>query len=150
MSPVEIIQGDSVTAAAWSRMRHDLWPHLTVDAHADEIADLLLEPDRFIAFIAREAGGEAVAFAEASLRQDYVNGCETTPVAFLEGIFVKPGHRRRGVAARLVEGVCAWARTGGVSELASDADIANSGSIAMHGALGFSETQRVVYFRRLL
>ena len=39
-----------------------------------------------IAFVALLSGREPVGFAEASLRHDYVNGCETSRVAFLEGI----------------------------------------------------------------
>jgi aminoglycoside 6'-N-acetyltransferase I len=35
-------------------------------------------------------------------------------------------------------------------ELASDADIANAVSHATHRALGFQETERVVYFRKVL
>jgi aminoglycoside 6'-N-acetyltransferase I len=35
-------------------------------------------------------------------------------------------------------------------ELASDALLDNNGSHAMHEALGFTETERVVYFRKAL
>lgn len=84
------------------------------------------------------------------MRSDYVNGCETSPVAFLEGIVVDPSFRRQGVAASLVAAVTDWARNEGLSELASDAEIHNTVSHAMHAALGFEETQRVVYFRKAL
>lgn len=147
---IEIVEARSELTTPWSRLRHELWPHLSVEEHEAEITDFLLEPDRFVAFIAWASDGALIGFAEASLRQDHVNGCETSPVAFLEGIFVSPGHRRRGVAGRLVETICGWARKRGVSELASDVEIANSGSISMHKALGFSETERVVYFRKAL
>ncbi|MDP9754249.1 UNVERIFIED_ORG: GNAT superfamily N-acetyltransferase [Rhizobium sp. SORGH_AS260] len=91
-----------------------------------------------------------IGFAEVSLRRDYVNGCDTSPVAFLEGIYVEEAFRRQGVAALLVEQVTRWAIDQGVSELASDADIANLSSHRTHAALGFEETERVVYFRRSL
>jgi aminoglycoside 6'-N-acetyltransferase I len=89
-------------------------------------------------------------FAEAAIRRDYVNGCETSPVAFVEGIHVVPEHRRQGVAGALIAAVEQWARDQGLRELASDALIENSQSHAMHRALGFSETERVVYFRKAL
>ncbi|KIT17812.1 Aminoglycoside N(6')-acetyltransferase type 1 [Jannaschia aquimarina] len=90
------------------------------------------------------------AFSEATLRRDHVNGCETSPVAFLEGIYVAPDHRREGVGALLLDAVRAWARERGCTELASDAHIDNIASHAFHRTLGFEETVRVVCFRTKL
>ena len=84
------------------------------------------------------------------MRSDYVNGCETSPVAFLEGIFVEPSQRRNGMARALCIAVEQWARDRGCREFASDADLSNLVSHRMHDALGFIETERVVYFRKLL
>ena len=149
--------GDLVIAPAtiadldhWSRLRHALWDTGSIDEHAAEIAAVLATPGETLNLMARTDTGEAIGFAEASLRRDYVNGCETSPVAFLEGIYVLPEFRRRGVAQALVGAVEAWARQQGCTELASDAAIDNIGSQAMHHALGFEETQRVVYFRKLV
>jgi len=89
-------------------------------------------------------------FAEASLRRDYVNGCETSPVAFLEGIYVAPQARCQGVGRALDRAVQDWAIQRGCQEYASDALIDNRDSHAFHAALGFEETERVVYFRRRL
>ncbi len=133
----------------WGRLRLQLWPQIPVDALAGEQTAMLETPGRFAVFLCEE-GGSVCGFAEASLRRDYVNGCETSPVVFLEGIFVVPEHRRRGVAGQLVAAVEDWAREIGVQELASDADLANTVSHAMHRHLGFEETQRVVYFRKEL
>jgi len=71
-------------------------------------------------------------------------------VAFLEGVYVEEAFRKQGVAAALIAEVTRWAISRGVSELASDADISNVDSHRMHAALGFEETQRVVYFRKSL
>lgn len=135
---------------AWAALRHQLWPELDVEGHRAEIRKALTEPDRLVAFLCLDAAGRAVALAEASIRSDYVNGCETSPVAFLEGIIVDPAVRRQGAAALLVAAVSDWARGRGLSELASDAELHNTVSHAMHAALGFEETERVVYFRRPL
>ena len=58
--------------------------------------------------------------------------------------------RRSGCARALVAAAGTWARECGCSEFASDANFANADSHAMHRALGFVETERVVYFRRPL
>ena len=62
----------------------------------------------------------------------------------------RPECRRRGVARALVDAIVDWARGEGLSEFASDALLDNTVSHAMHAALGFAETERVVYFRRAL
>ena len=93
-------------------------------------------------------GGSAIGLVEASQRVDYVNGTSTSPVAFLEGLYVEPMWRRKGVARALVSEVECWAATQGCTELASDSSIENVTAHATHRALGFGETERVVYFRR--
>jgi aminoglycoside 6'-N-acetyltransferase I len=108
------------------------------------------DPNRFAAFIAHEGPDGPAGFAEASIRHDYVNGTHTSPVGFLEGIYVMPGQRRKGIAAALVESVSAWAQSRGCTELASDSELGNEASQLMHQALGFRETERVVYFCRQL
>jgi aminoglycoside 6'-N-acetyltransferase I len=137
-------------AMTWAELRHELWPATSATDHVREAGHLLHSPDYFV-LLAIESG--VVAFAEAAVRRCYVNGCESLPgepVAFLEGIYVKPAYRRRGIARALCERVAAWARTLGATELASDALLDNTDSHAMHRALGFAETQRVVFFRRTL
>jgi aminoglycoside 6'-N-acetyltransferase I len=79
-----------------------------------------------------------------------VNGCDTSPVAFLEGIYVRPNWRRRGIARRLCEAVEDWAGAMGCLELASDALLENNASHQMHTELGFEETERVVFYRKPL
>jgi hypothetical protein len=87
-------------AKAWVAMREALWPsggdHGT---HDQDVALLLAEPGDRVGLMARDESGEPAGFAEASLRHDYVNGCDTSPVAFLEGIYVAPAMRRRGGCA---------------------------------------------------
>ena len=135
---------------AWASLRHQLWPHLSLEGHRAEVVDALAQPEKLVAFLCVVANGNAIGLAEASVRSDHVNGTETSPVAFLEGIVVDPSVRRQGVAARLVAAVTNWARDQCLSELASDAELHNTVSHAMHAALGFEETQRVVYFRKRL
>lgn len=137
--------------ASWARQRATLWPELSPAAHAAEIAQLLQAADcDMAALVAEDGSGRIVGFAEAALRHDYVNGCETSPVLFLEGIYVHPAHRRKGVARALCEAVAAWGRSRGCCEFASDTLLGNAEGHAFHTALGFKETERVVYFRKPL
>ena len=135
----------------WARKRAALWPEGDLDEHRAEVLEQLdgLAGDK-VAFIAVDGEGNSCGFAEASLRRDYVNGCDTSPVGFLEGIFVEPTHQGRGIGRRLSAAVEAWAREKECRELASDALLENTHSHAFHAALGFEETERVVYFRMKL
>jgi aminoglycoside 6'-N-acetyltransferase I len=132
----------------WVALRCALWPDADREAMAQEAPTMLTQSDLLV-LLARE-GDAVLGFAEASVRRDYVNGCDTSPVAFLEGIYVRPEHRHQGVARTLVAAVEDWTQKQGLKELASDALLENSSSHAMHKALGFSETERVVHFRKPL
>ena len=107
-------------------------------------------PERYAQFVACAESSSAVGFIEAAARHDYVNGTSSSPVAFLEGIYVVPEARRNGVARALVSAVERWALGVGCREFASDASIENHLSHTVHRALGFQETERVVFFRKPL
>lgn len=142
---------ETATAEAledWLELRQALWSWAEAE-HRAETQSVLANPDA-ITFLARDGQGRVIGFAEATLRRDYVNGCTTSPVGFLEGIYVREASRKQGVARTLVKAVEDWARGHGCCELASDAWIDDSNSHRMHKALGFSETERVVYFRKAL
>ena len=139
----------SLPNEAWLTLRTELWPHCSEAEHLEEMSAFIGEPDRYVQFIAYD-DRKAVGLVEAAVRHDYVNGAETSPIVFLEGIYVMPQARRRGIARQLVAQVAHWARAGGLRELASDARLENTLSHAMHEALGFEETERLVFFRMLL
>lgn len=91
--------------------------------------------------------GEAVAFISLSLRHDYVEGTASSPVAYLEGIFVKPAFRKQGIARKLIEFSKNWALERGCSELASDCELENKTSEVFHKKLGFEEANRLICFK---
>ena len=132
---------------AWAAMRARLWPDADAKELRAELPALLRKP-RFRAWLALE-GGLPVAFAEAYIRE-FANGCDSQPVAFLEGIWVEKGHRRKGVGKCLVAALEAWAAGRGLKELGSDAELENRLSHRSHKGWGFEETERVVYFRKKL
>jgi aminoglycoside 6'-N-acetyltransferase I len=114
------------------------------------MASFLAEPRKYLNLVAYSGSRDPLGFAEASVRTDYVNGTSSSPVVFLEGLYVAPEHRRAGVARSLVAAIAEWASEAGCRELASDVVLDNESSHAVHRALGFAETERVVYYRRSL
>jgi len=134
----------------WLELRLALWPDATADDHRGYMAMELAQPDRFLQLMIYDELRQPIGFIEGSIRIDYVNGTESSPVGFVEGVYVVPSWRRRGIARLLFAAIGDWARARGCSELASDALIDNEISQRAHRALGFRETDRVVYFAKPL
>ncbi len=132
--------------ADWLRLRCALWPDSEAAEHRDEMASQVAEPARYAQFMAREGPGAAVGLAEVSLRHDHVPGTETSPVAFLEGLYVEPLARHAGIARALVAAAEAWGATHGCREMASDTKLDNALSQRVHRRLGFAESERIVCF----
>lgn len=98
-------------------------------------------------FIAYQ-GDRPVGFAQCQLRQDYVEGTETSPVGYLEGVFVLEAFRRQGFARELLAACEAWAKAVGCTEFASDCELDNEDSLRFHLKMGFAEANRVICFRK--
>lgn len=132
----------------WLRMRQELWPDASA-AHQIDIAAWVARPDAVVLVAEREDGLRLAGFAEVGSRP-FADGCETSPVAYLEGWYVDADVRRQGVGSALLRGAEAWARERGYREFASDALLENEVSHRAHQALGFSEVERAVRYRKSL
>lgn len=129
-------------AAKWLALREELW----ADAdNAVEVAEYFAHPSDGVVLLA-EHGGEVVGFAELSVRRDWVEGSTSSPVGYLEGLFVAEAHRHSGVGRALVAAARSWVLENGMTELGSDTELHNLASQAVHAALGFVEVERQVNF----
>lgn len=135
----------------WLRMRHALWPASSghEDDHDADIRRYFNEPSEQVLTFIAEVENRLVGFLELDHRK-YAPGCDSSPVPFIEGWYVDPDMRGRGVGRALVAAAETWARASGHTEIGSDADIANLDGIAAHAALGYEEVERLVCFRRSL
>src|ERR671939_1882799 len=121
----------------WLRMRQNLWPEAPMEYLGLDLDQRLADPDYAI-FIAAWAGGQPVAFLEARLR-DYAEGCETSPVGYIEAWYVDEHSRGQKLGQELVFAAEGWAREKGCAEMASDTWIDNEPGIAAHLRLGYYE-----------
>ncbi|ROE34536.1 aminoglycoside 6'-N-acetyltransferase AAC(6')-E963 [Klebsiella pneumoniae] len=147
---MKLVPLTSVPNPDWLHLRKALWPDGSDAEHEQEMAQFVANPNRYGQFMACSDDGTPTGFVEVSIRSDYVNGTDTTPVAFLEGMYVVPEARKHGVARKMLAAVQAWALAQGCTELASDTQLENTLSQAVHARLGFTETERVVYFNMRL
>lgn len=135
----------------WLELRCALWPEGSPDEHRAEIdgffAGHAREPQAVL--LAEDDRGGVIGFAELSIRS-CAEGCESDRVAFLEGWYVKPEARRRGVGKSLVAAAERWGIEQGCVEFASDTQVDNEISRAAHLECGFTEVGVIRCFRKVL
>lgn len=93
---------------------------------------------------------KCVGLAHVSLRQDYVEGTNSSPVGYLEGIFIQPKYRNLGYAKSLIKECENWAIDLGCTEFASDCELENEQSIRFHLKSGFKIANKIVCFTKKL
>ncbi|HEB9305883.1 TPA: GNAT family N-acetyltransferase [Campylobacter coli] len=125
-----------------------LWSNHNLKDLEQEFLEIL--DSKKVAIFLKYIGTEAVGFVYVSLRNDYVEGSSSSPVGYLEGIFIKEEFRKRGFAKELLEFCEKWAKKQGAKEFASDCELENQKSLSFHKALGFSEANRIVCFIKKL
>ncbi len=138
----EITPGDH---SDWLRMRRSLFPDCSDSMHTLEMKEFTDSTATRAVFVVERDSSGLCGFIELSIR-DRVDGSSSRQVAYVEGWYIDPDHRRRGLGRELMKQAGAWANSRGLTELASDAEVENQGSIRAHKALGFRETFRLVHF----
>jgi len=125
----------------WAKMCADVYP----DTKACEMLSEYKEgrfPNEYVYF----KDEEIVGFISLSLREDYVEGTESNPVGYIEGIYVKSEYRDRGIARELIEYAKVWSKERSCCEMASDCLLDNTDSLAFHTSVGFKEANRIICF----
>ncbi len=140
---IEQLRENTPLFSQYSQLRRQLWPQGENECE-QEALEILANQVRWGVFLAR-LDSLPVGFVEVSLR-DYAEGASVSPVAYLEGWFVVPGHRRRGIGQLLIHAAENWALSRGCTEIASDTLLDNAASIAAHQHLGYQEVERQVCF----
>lgn len=128
----------------YQRLRLALWP----DCDVTDLDPWFARADAQT-FVAVRADGSLCGFVEVGARS-VAEGCETSPVGYIEGWYVDADVRRSGVGRSLLGAAEDWARGMGYREIASDALLTNTLSHTAHLHCRYEETGRVVTFRKAL
>lgn len=129
-----------------AEMAVQMWGSHTIDELEAEFTETL--NDKQSAFFIECVNNVPVGFAQCGLRTDYVEGTESSPVGYLEAIFVKKDFRNNGYAKELLLACETWAKSIGCTEFASDCELDNIGSLKFHIAMGFDEANRIICFKK--
>lgn len=113
-----------------------LWPEGNAILSLQQEISQLLVDDKAVIFLAKNNNVD-IGFAHCLIRFDNVEGTVTTPVGFLEGIFVKEELRSLGIGTKLIRACEDWLRDKNITDIASDTEILNSASIQFHLNQGF-------------
>ena len=135
-------------ACELAKLAIQMWEDNSVEGLTEEFIELIEKEDVqiFIKFMQ----DKAVGFAQCQLRYDYVEGTESSPVGYLEGIFVTDEYRGKGFAKELLCECQKWAKEKGCYEFASDCELDNATSLKFHMAMGFEEANRIICFTKKL
>ena len=138
--------------AEWARLRSQLYSspdHREIDNWYEAASRGGTTLVGVAVLVADRGDGTLAGFVEIGSRP-YAEGCDTSPVAYLEGWYVDPDDRRQGLGTRLVKAAEAWALSHGYREIASDTELGNETSLNAHLALGYEEVERQICFRKRL
>ena len=135
-------------ASAAAQLALLLWPGNDLHEFIQNMEDVITNPDSTV-FLAFD-DEKPVGFAQCQLRFDYVEGTQSSPVGYLEGLYVEESYRRQHFAQHLVQACEQWAKTKGCSEFASDCELSNADSLNVHLKLGFTEANRIICFTKKL
>lgn len=125
-----------------------LWPYHTAEDRKGELSEILEQEEA--AFFLAYDDENAIGFAQCQLRHDYVEGTDSSPVGYLEGIYVMESYRKQGIARELLSACEHWAKTKGCTEFASDCELDNAQSLQFHLNVGFQEANRIICFTKKL
>ncbi len=145
---VEIRRYKAADWDEWLRMNRALFPSLTIESDEAEMRTTIARSDAAVFVIDRGDGGLA-GYVEVGERS-IADGCESSPVGYIEAWYVDPDIRRSGYGRSLLEAAEQWAMDRGRSEMASDALLDNEVSHAAHKKSGYEEVDKVINYRRTL
>ena len=131
-------------AGAITKMAVKLWPEHTTEELKKEFEGIIGGRKSAVFLLVLEE--QPAGFAQCQLRNDYVEGTGSSPVGYLEGIFIEQDFRRKGYARELLAVCEDWSRKQGCTEFASDCELGNRDSLAFHLSMGFSEANRIICF----
>ena len=131
-----------------AKMAIKMWTEHTIEELTEEFEKIIENENS--AVLLMTAGNKPIGFAQCQLRHDYVEGTDSSPVGYLEGIYIAEDYRRQGCARKLLGKCQVWAKEQGCTEFASDCELDNESSYKFHMKMGFVEANRIICFTKQL
>ena len=145
---MRILEVTSKDTRKVAQLANIMWSDSTIRELDSEFKEIIRDDNAVVFVVIEEM--EIVGFAQCQLRYDYVEGTNSAPVGYLEGIFIKERCRKKGYAKGLLKYCEKWAAEKGCKEFASDCELTNETSLKFHLSTGFLEANRIICFTKQL
>jgi len=132
----------------WLRMNRALFPNLNPESDVAEMLATLARSDAAV-FVIDRGDGRLAGYVEVGERS-IADGCESSPVGYIEAWYVDPDVRRSGYGRSLLDAAERWALERGRSEMASDALLDNQISHEAHRKSGYEQVDKVITYRKTI
>lgn len=129
----------------WSDYRSQIYPLISREYDLAEM-EILYGSDNWHCWFIEAETGTPIGLVELSLR-NIADGCLSSPVPYLEGLYLVEAQRGQGRGASVIELIKRWCIENGYSELATDAELSNVRAQHFYESLGFEQVDRVVEYR---
>ncbi|MCH5297787.1 MAG: GNAT family N-acetyltransferase [Ruminococcus sp.] len=143
---IQIRKATKADAESIALLAVQMWTSHTTEELADGFSSVIENENSIVYLLTIDE--VIVGFAQCGLRHDYVEGTSSSPVGYLEGIFVKKEYRKQGYAKQLLNYCEQWAKEKSCNEFASDCELSNEISRQFHMNLGFKEANRIICFTK--
>lgn len=145
---IQFIKATNNDAKIIASLAVRMWTSHTVDELTEGFLSVVNSDNSTVYLLSIE--NNIVGFAQCGLRHDYVEGTNSSPVGYLEGIFVEEKYREQGYAKQLLNCCEQREKEKGCTEFASDCELSNEISRQFHMSLGFKEANRIICFKKKL
>ena len=142
---MKLISIEKSQFSEWKAFRRQIYSVLDEQYDSQEMEQIYSSDDWFCFFIGNE-NEDIVGLVELSSR-NIVDNCLSSPVAYLEGLYIDEDYRNQGLGEKTLELILDWCHKNGFQELATDTEIDNDRAQKFYKNFGFKETDRVVEFR---
>ena len=129
----------------WAQFRSQIYPVRSRDLDLKEM-ESIFGSEFWKCWFIEHKDGERIGLVELSFR-NIVDGCSSSPVPYLEGLYLIESKRGKGRGTQVIEMIKRWCREQGYSELATDAELVNTSAQEFYEKLGFEQVDRVVAYR---
>jgi aminoglycoside 6'-N-acetyltransferase I len=130
-------------------MARSLFPADEIENDIAEMRGFLEREDGEVIVAEREGSGLLAGYVEVGARS-VADGCVTSPVGYIEALWVDQDMRRQGIGGRLFKAAEEWSAAMGYKEMASDVEIDNEVSHEAHKRNGYTEVSKVItYFKKI-
>ena len=143
-----IVQADIKDAKTVAGLAINMWSSHTIDELTADLGQVIADKNAVVFLCCIKEN--AIGFAQCQLRFDYVEGTDSSPVGYLEGIYITEDFRHQGYGKMLLRACEQWAMEHGCKEFASDCELDNAQSLSFHLHSGFDEVNRIICFTKKL